>query len=307
MWVRRSVLALLIVGCAGSERSEQRTQAGSLPVGQVARVGQAAVARHTVERVARQQQVSAAQALELAVRDALLAQAARDRFADSGRVRAIERAALARALLRQLLVRAEAEGPPTPGEIDEIVRERWSTYDRPESVRTVHAVVRVQNPPDAERARASAERLAEELAGETDPARFIEKARAFDAGGLELRAERLPPVTPDGRGVPDSDAAQERPQRFDLDFARAAHSLTTVGEQSPVVRTKFGYHVILLEERLPEQRVPRGELERTLRPEVMARRAARAERALLERLRSGTEIQVDRAVDALTSKVRLGS
>ena len=37
-------------------------------------------------------------------------------------------------------------------------------------------------------------------------------------------------------------------------FAEAANALARAGDQSPVVRTPFGFHVILLIERLPAPR-----------------------------------------------------
>jgi parvulin-like peptidyl-prolyl isomerase len=123
--------------------------------------------------------------------------------------------------------------------------------------------------------------------------------------GFELKVEPLSAVTADGRTFEKRDAAFLPRGAFDLDFARAASQLTTPGQLSPVIQSAFGFHVIRLEERIPGVAVPKAELPRLLEPEVMTRRAGRARRELLDKLRQGAKIEVDRAHDELTTKPKL--
>lgn len=297
-----------LLGCAPSSEPQPSDQGAALAAGEVARIGRGtAIVAETVRRVAVTQNVEPRRALELAVHDALMAEQAREQLSGTGRVSAAERAILARALLEHLQQQARAEGPPTNDELAAMTRERWYDYDRPESARTTHAVVRVLKPEQKEAARALAERVADAVRGETDPQAFIEKASALATDGLEIRAERLPAVTADGRTVPKTLPGQNNPPgQFDRDFARAANALTTVGQQSPIVETRFGYHVILLEERLPAQRRTVEELGSELAEDVVARRARELQRELLERARAQTGIEKNRAALELTARVRVG-
>jgi peptidyl-prolyl cis-trans isomerase C len=171
-------------------------------------------------------------------------------------------------------------------------------------VRTAHVVVLVKRPEQDAPARALAERLARELEGVKTAGEFVERAKALAVADLELRAERLPPVTADGRSFdPSNPSAASDQDRFDLDFAAAAHSLALPGDHSPVIKTRFGYHVILLEERIPEERVELEDRRRVLAREVFARRAKDELKKLLEQLHQRTAVDVSRAADELTAKV----
>lgn len=302
-WLHRGLSGLLLVGC--SVRSEPHAVTAALPPGAVARVGSELVASSSVGRIAASQNLAPKQALLAAISDALFASEARSSTA-LGVATSIERAGSARSLLEQLAREASRSGPPSDAEVSEIVRERWVELARPAAVRTTHAVVRNVDPKKAAAARLVAERLAEAVKATGTAEEFMRVAREVPHEGFELRAEALNPVTADGRTFERRDGGFVPRGTFDVDFARAANQLTSAGQVSPVIQSRFGFHVIRLEEHLPGVSVPKTELATMLEPEVLSRRAGRARRELLEKLRQGTTIQIDRAHDELTAKTKSG-
>jgi hypothetical protein len=301
--VRLGTLALVAsaLGCAEPTQGGAASSA-HLPDGVVAAVGETHILARTVEGIAQAQGVAPRQARELAIRDALFAAGARETLAGFGLVRSIERAALARSLLEHLEREVQSR-PLTRAEVIETTRRQWVKLDRPPSARTTHAVVRVSKPEQDEAAHKLADRIAAAVAGVTEPEAFMQRARQVPAGKLVVTIERLPPVTADGRVV-DFDAPPGRPTgRFDLDFARAANALEQVGEHSPVIRSKFGFHVILLEERVAARHVPLAERRKLLRPEIMDQRARRLTKELVERTRQARKVEVSRAALDLTARV----
>ena len=294
---------LFALGCSGrSAPAAPRTS--SLPAGVAARAGTQLVSKSTVERVVAARGVAPRAAAELAISDALFAEGARAQLS-LGTARSIERAALARGLLEQLMRDAALAGAPTPAELSEIVREDWVDVDRPAAVRTTHAVVLNNKPERDAAARLQAEKLAQAVRGATTDEELVRLAKDFKPeDGFEVRAEQLPFVTPDGRVFQRADAGfKARPGGFDADFARGANALQRPGELSALVKSGFGYHIIRLDERAPSATIPPAELAERLAPEAMARRAARARRELLDRLRPASAIQLERAVDDLVGRV----
>jgi len=293
---------LLVAGCSSGGPPPSVTTS-SLPAGSAARVGAELVSAATVARIAERQGLAPRAAVGLALSDALFAAEARSSL-PLGSSRSIERAAAARSLLEQLGREATQAGAPTPAELAELSRERWLEFDRPSAVRTSHAVVLNDKPERAAQARALAERLAEAVRGAGSDGELIRLANAVPAAGFQIRAETLPFVTADGRVFSRKDAGFKAGQGgFNLDFARAANALSNPGEQSPIVQTSFGYHVIRLEERVPGVVVPEAELSERVAADVMVRRAGRARRELLDKLRQGSPVQVERAVNELTARV----
>lgn len=278
-----------------------RRETRTLPEGVVARVGPTDIAQQTVERIASAQQLSAGKALDKAVPDALFALEASLRLPSEVRA-ANERAALARALLETLERAAEDRGPASETEIQGITAERWVDFDRPVSVRVSHAVALRPKSGDPNRARAVAEAIQQAVRGIREQEAFLRAARAVPAGDVQVRAERLPYLTPDGRGI---STERDRPRSpaggFDLEFSQAANQLRAPGDQSPIVETRFGYHVILLEDRLPERRVPERDRRQALFPEVLSRRADSLRRELVSELKATTPVEVRRDADEQTA------
>lgn len=298
------VPALLLIASCSSGGPPPSATTSSLSAGAAARVGAELVSAATVARIAERQGLAPRAAVGLALSDALFAAEARSSL-PLGSSRSIERAAAARSLLEQLGRDAAQAGAPTPAELAELSRERWLEFDRPSAVRTTHAVVLNDKPERAAQARALAEKLADAVRGAGSEAELIRLANALPAAGFQIRAETLPFVTPDGRVFSRKDAGfRASPRGFDVDFAVAANALSSPGEQSPIVQTSFGYHVIRLEERLPGLVVPQAELSERVAADVRARRAGRARRELLDKLRQASPVQVERAMNELTARVQ---
>jgi peptidyl-prolyl cis-trans isomerase C len=288
-----------------SPESPPVTARDRLPPGIAASVGSDLVEARTIASIASAQRVDPAHARELAIRDALFAAAVRANPLHADSVTVAERAVLGRSLLEGMQRQALEVGAATDAEVSELTAERWTELDRPPSVRTTHAVLLVEKPADSAPARAVAERLAAALRGIAASAEFIERAQAFPAEPFKVKAERLSPVTPDGRiwdfGAPPGTHFPT----IDLDYARAASALARPGDQSPIVKSAFGYHVILLEERLPEARPSLEERRALLRDEILSRRGKKLLEGTVARLRQGTPVEVVRAADSLTALVSL--
>lgn len=296
--------ALLCFGCERESAAPANVEA-KLPPGVVADVGGERVAVATVERVAHAQGLSPEAARDAAISDALFAAFARETKGPA--VLAVsERSALSRALLEEIRRNVASEGPPTDAEIELITKDRWPELDRPVTVRTTHALIRAQPNWDETKARATAERLRDTLRGATSAAEFLERAKAFDAKPFEVIAESLEPATVDGRAFdPARGPHGTITGSYVEDYTRAAHALVEPGDQSPVTKTRFGFHVIRLEERLPEARVPLAERRVSLAPEVMRRRAKRYVDGLVEKGKAGGSVEITRAAEELTSRVRV--
>ena len=119
---------------------------------------------------------------------------------------------------------------------------------------------------------------------------------------LEVRVEELGPCTPDGRVVPSR--AFGGTTVLVAEYAAAAHALQAPGDLSDPVRTEFGYHVIRLEERLPERRVPRERVVELVTAEVYGARARAAMLGLVEPREAA--VQVERGAENLTAAAPVG-
>jgi peptidyl-prolyl cis-trans isomerase C len=293
---------LLLVACErrGAEKAEDAT----LPEGVVASVSSEAIAAATVARIAGAQGIDPHAACERAISDALFAAAARQKLGSAGTLETVENAAHARVLLEELSGQARAKGPPSDAEVAELTRERWAELDRPSLARTIHAVALAKQPSDKAAARAVAARIAEAVRGAASSDEFKRRAEAVPRAGIDVRVERLAPTTADGRVFDPGNPAASG-QSFDETFAHAATSIPEVGGTSPIVETRFGYHVIRLEERLPEKRVALEERRRLLFEEIVARRAALEQRHILEAAGKAQRVEIDRMALDLTAKLRV--
>jgi hypothetical protein len=259
-----------------------------------------------VEATARAAGSGADQALQRIVQDVLLAMEARAALAHSAELDAIEATVFARALLEDIQRQTRARGLPTDEELAAATRRRWAELDRPSSSRTIHAVALVKRPEQRAEAREVAERIARATRGARDADDFRRRALSVNPGAIQVVVEALPPITEDGRAVPMGPGAGDRPGKYDARFARACNAIAQPGQQSEVVESDFGWHVIRLEERLPAIRMSAEERRRAVAQEVYRTRAGRERALLLKALRARTSLVVARNASELTGLLKAG-
>ena len=244
-----------------------------------ARVGADVIPVSLVGKVAADQRVTSREALTRLIDDAVSANGGRARGFDRERPASwILTAARARWTADRILAEARQGGPPSDAEIAELTRLHWREVDRPPAVRVVHALVQRPKKPDdaaSARARALAEDIHAAVLSAKDGDDFQARANAVvHPAELDVIVQPLPSFASDGT-ITDGEGGMVET------FARAAHTLTQAGETSGVVESPFGWHVIRLIERIPEQRMP-----------FEARRAAFTEEAFMHRARKATEARL---------------
>lgn len=309
---RRIVAALALVsgvGCSSpaSPGVEVLVKSGSLPAGVAARVGTADVSIDAVRRVASARGLTLVAARDLLVREALFAEGARARRLDEGwAARAALRGRLARAVLEKLRSKIYAT-PLARSELDEAIAERFAELDCPETFETYHVALLVPEGASADqraRARRAAEAIAHAAVGSRNTDEFRARANALDHAGFELRAERLLPVTADGRVV--NRETEQHVGDFDKGFAAGASKLTRPNETSPVVESAYGLHVIMLIARYPAHALPRDEQVEKVRDSIYAVRGKDEYDALAAALRKSHAPAIDRAAETLLQRVPVG-
>lgn len=295
----RAAATLTVAGCAAADAPPPQSSSASVVV----------IAESELGAIARERGLSREQSLELAVEDALLARQLE--VADPALARWVERVVLARQLLGALTEEARSAGPPSEAEVREITEARFWALDRPRMVRVVHAVV-LSSKEDPE-ARALADRIAQATAGAPTPQEFQARAGAVAAEKFTVKVEVLLPVAPDGRAVDPERPPPAGPgvQHFNGSFAAAAQLLQRPGEQSPVVHTPFGYHVMYLIGVIEPHQPALDERRALLHDEIMKARAKALSTALLARGRSELVPQQERsalgAIQTLGAMQALGA
>jgi peptidyl-prolyl cis-trans isomerase C len=289
------VLALGAAAC-GSRASRAQAQHAALGGDTVARVGDIAIPASLVASVAIAQSAEPPRALGFLVDDALAAAGARATGLDqTPEVKRATTASLARLVVLRLRSEARNGGPPSDAEVDEVTKAHWLEVDLPERLRVIHAVVIEPKKPALDAAAgALAQALAATEADATSADDFEARAKALPHEGLELKVERLDPFLADGRiAVPFAGT-------LDPDFVRGAVPLAP-GATTGIVRSKFGWHVIRMIERLPEHRVPFEERRTLFAEEVEATRARRAFERLVGQLAKDRGVGFANGVDEMTT------
>ena len=299
-------IAVALVACSSSGDSGPAPAEANLGAHVAARVGPDSIAVETVRRIAAARGVSATEARQFAIRDAVFALEAENLLKGSAQLASLRRSNLAYVLLAEIKAQARGQGPATVAELEELAQQKWYEHARPPAFETVHVVVLSKDEDDAK--RQFAERLGRDLAGSTTPADFERRARELTADrGDEVRIESLPGVTADGRIVAEDAQAQRQAakQRFDPAFAKAAAALTDPGQQSPVVKSAFGYHVISLKRRIEPLITTVEQRRAALGQAALDRRANRLVNEVLTRQGKASGVQVASAANELTRAVRV--
>lgn len=291
----------LLVGCSAPPEISQ-VQTSALEGGVVAQVGALDVRAETVAQIAADQRLSIDEARKRTIRDALFGLGAENEsLRGSAEVRAAIRARLARTMLADIGAQT-AEAPPTDEEVAAKTADHFLDLDRPEGFRVIHAVARISATSDEaakKRARQLADQVAKAVGGAADAKEFETRAKTVSAEGIEFRIELLDPVAADGRVLTPKGGELVEP------FATAASRLAYVGEQSPVIETEFGFHVMQLLEKTPEKRVSLEQRRAMLKDEILAIRAREASAATVERLRKERTIEIERSADALMQSLQV--
>jgi peptidyl-prolyl cis-trans isomerase C len=178
--------------------------------------------------------------------------------------------------VRRLVDRHLARGlSVSDAEVHAFYEENLRRFTRPEQLRARHVLVAVPAGADAE-ARAAARGKAEAVRAEAlAGADFAELARSRSDDSTAGRGGELEPF---GRGV------MVRP------FEEAAFALEA-GGISPVIETGFGFHVIKLEERIPELRLPEADVRERIREHLLLGKRQAAVARRLEALRAAAVIE----------------
>lgn len=250
--------------------------------GEAARVAGIPISGALVSEVAGASAVSPRQALDGLVTDALLATAARsiglDRQDDVVWPCTV---ALARRVVRRRLEQAAAEGPPRDDELQD--------------VRVAHAVVIRSSRVSEERALAVASAIRQAVAGARSVDDFEVRAKGSPHSDAQVVVERLGAFAADGR-TPNGE--------LDPSFVAAAFLLRAPADVSPVIETRFGWHVIFLVERTPFEQGALAQRRTDLAPAIFDMRARASLESLLRERRQAAPIEVLGAADALMSEVR---
>jgi hypothetical protein len=252
--------------------------------GEVARVGDLSIGGAMVAAVASERAVPPPSALAGLVEDALLAQGARGRRLDEQpETRRSLQSSLAARVVEAIEAEARSRGPAT-------VVER-------SSVEVVHAVVLRASGQRWDDAIPLANAIANAVEGAPTAEAFEERARHVQHPGMRVAVEHLPPFGADGRIAADV--------TVDPAFVAAAFSLEHPGDQSPVVLTRFGWHVIRLVSRIAPREgdaaPPAGEPA----PAVLELRIRRATQSILRAARARSRVNFESAVEERLEAARL--
>ncbi|MBS2020641.1 MAG: peptidyl-prolyl cis-trans isomerase [Deltaproteobacteria bacterium] len=301
---RTAAAALVLSACASpTDQGAPAVQQAALGGGVAARIGDDVIPVSLVVAVARAQKITKEEALRRVVDDAVAAQAAKKRGLDREPPTSWSlTAARARFTVDRMVSEARAKGPPTAEEITKLSNDHWQEVDRPVAVRTVHAVVRADPdaPPETKKvARGLAESIREAVLAATSADDFIAKANAVPRPkDAKIIVENLPPATEDG-WVTEGDNTQA----MNRDFAKAANALAKPGDTSPIVETRFGYHVIRLVERIPEQRMPMEVRRVAFAEDAYGLRGGASRQATLAEWKAKNPASVEPAAESLMRSV----
>lgn len=299
------VLVASALGCSGSTKGPPPEQA-SLGGEIVARVGAEVIPVSLVANVAVDQRITPREALSRLIEDGICAAAARGRHRDLEPPTSwLLTAARARWVADRSMTEARQGGPPTDAEVEALSLTHWREVARPPAVHVVHALAmrpkKVDDTAGLERARALASALRAALSGAKTPEEFEARARAVPhSPNSQVVVERLPAFTADG-WITEGDGKMVEP------FAKAAHTLAQLGDTSDLVETQFGWHVIQLIDRVPEQVMPVDARRVAFADETLAQRAHQATESRVKALRAANPVEVMPSAELLMRPLNGGA
>lgn len=298
---------LLCSAVACTDHAPPVNQQAALGGDKAARVGDEIIPLSLVVAVAKEQKVSKDEALRKLIDDAVAAHSARKKGLDrespaSWRLTA----AKGRFTADRMFAEAKKAGGPTDEEIARISNDHWQEVDRPVAVRTVHVVAIVARDAPAEKqkeVRAIAEALREAVLPAKSAEDFIAKANAVPhPKEIRVKAEMLPATSVEGWITEGNNTSA-----MDPSFAKAANALANPGDTSGIAQSDFGFHVIRLLERIPEQRMPMDVRRIAFADEAYAYRARALREARLADWRAKNPAVVEPSAEALMRTVVNGS
>lgn len=228
--------------------------------------GQLLAQPHTVQQMAS----------NLFVRRAMAAQAEQAGLAQDPQVQDALRLARERVLSDAWLERIGSQAKSDDAALDALAlatyRAHPERFQQPEQVRVRHILIAAKEPD----ARAQAEQLLQQLKDGADFA-TLAKERSADPGSAPKGGD-LGFFTR-GRMVPE--------------FEEAAFALKNPGDLSGVVETKFGFHILQLEERKPAGKQSFDEVRESLREQERANLQQKARSDAAEQIQRGMQVNAD--------------
>jgi hypothetical protein len=301
----RRLVLISVVALACACRSPAPTIHKNIGGDIVASAGNATISAALLADVARAQQRTPDDAVQLLLSDALFSEGARSKKIDRTTPVARDLTALRAQLVADRLRNdARAMGPCSDAEVDALSQLHLKDVELPERVQVIHAIAirpKKQAPNQTEllqHAHEIADAIEAAVQGATSADDFEARAKTVVHGDVEVRVEALPAFADDG-SVPETGGG------MDATFAHAAFTLAKPGDISPVVETSFGWHVIRLNQRLPPKNIPREERRTLFAEECVATRARTAFQALLAARHASTRVEIAQdANDSMTSVTR---
>jgi peptidyl-prolyl cis-trans isomerase C len=180
--------------------------------------------------------------------------------------------------IRQLVERDIISKVTVPDEeVHALYESRPDLFSHPERVRVRHILVKVE-PGAAAGVRSKARKAAESI---------LARARRKGADFAELARKHSQDATAPNGG----DLGFITRGQMVAPFEEAAFGLKA-GEISGLVETVFGYHVIKVEERRAEERIPEEEAREPIRQRLRAEKAETALREKVKTLRASGKIEI---------------
>jgi peptidyl-prolyl cis-trans isomerase C len=193
------------------------------------------------------------------------------------------RSEISRSLTIQNLLEEEVTSgiDVTDEEVRQFYEENTQMFEESQSVKASHILIDTRDAETEEakeEARARAEDLLEELEGGAD---FAELAREYSEG----------PSAQNGGSLPQFSRGEMVPP-----FEEAAFALEP-GEISDVVETRFGFHIIRVEEKTEGGATPYEEVEPQIAQYLEQQKQQEAVQAYLDELKEAPENEIERNVE----------